>query len=484
MMRLLAALVGSRRANWAVVAVWVVVGAVLGPLVLKVPDVTTNETTGFLPASSQSRELTRVARDRFPGGEVQTALIVYRRDGGLSEADRAAITAQGRAAAQIPHVGDPVVPGDPRAPPELVSRGGEVAFTIVPILGGGQEPVKAAIDALRERASTSPAGLAAEVTGPAAVNTDLNSAFESQDGLLLAVTGLLVLTLLIVIYRSPAIAVVPLVVVAMAYAVTAGIVYLLAKQGLKVSSTSTSLLLVLMFGAGTDYCLLLVARYSEDLRDTADHRVALSRAVIRAGPAIVASGFTVIAALLALLVADVGSTRTLGPVTALGVAVVMIAGLTLLPALLALLGRGAFWPSTELVAYRGAREDARPAARARPPPRPLRRAAPRPPPQRPAARGHLAAGGALGDRAPGPVDRRCGLPAAGRFPRAARLSPAGRHPAGLPRRQRLHARRRAAEIGLSPRHPRPQRRARATAGRAAHGSRHRSGAGARCASMA
>jgi RND superfamily putative drug exporter len=354
MMRLLGSLAASRRANWIVVGAWVVLTAALGPLVLQLPDVTTNETTGFLPSSSQSRQLARVAHDRFPGGEIHTALIVYRRSGGLTSADRATIATQARVAAALPHVGDPLAPGDPRAPPELVSPKGEVAFTIVPILASGQEEVKAVIDGLRERADASPAGLDAEVTGPAAVDTDLNSAFESQDGLLLAVTGLLVLGLLMLIYRSPAIAIVPLVVVGVAYAVTAGVVYLLAKQGLKVSSTSTSLLLVLMFGAGTDYCLLLAARYTEDLRGTADHRAALSQAVTRAAPAIVASGFTVMAALLSLLVADVGSTRSLGPVTALGVALVMLAGLTLLPALLALLGRRAFWPSTKLVAYRQA----------------------------------------------------------------------------------------------------------------------------------
>jgi RND superfamily putative drug exporter len=350
----LGALARSRRANWLVVAVWLALALVAAPFVLGLRDVTSNETTGFLPATSQSREITRVAEERFPGGDVHTALVVYRRAGGLTDADRAAITREALAAGELENVGDPIAPGGLGAPPELVSEQGDIAFTIVPILSGEQEPVKEVIDRLREAPPDRPAGLAAEVTGPAAVDTDLNSAFESQDGLLLAVTGLLVLTLLVVIYRSPAIALIPLLVVGIAYAVTAGLVYVLAKQGLKVSSTSTSLLLVLMFGAGTDYCLLLAARYTEDLRDMADHREALSRAVVRAGPAIVASGVTVMAALLALLVADVGSTRTLGPVTAIGVAIVMLAGLTLLPALLALAGRGAFWPSARLVAHRGA----------------------------------------------------------------------------------------------------------------------------------
>jgi RND superfamily putative drug exporter len=359
MMRRLGALARSRTANWVVVAVWVCVAAVASPFVLKLPDVTSNETTGFLPASSQSREISRFAEERFPGGEVHTALVVYRRDGGISDADREAIAAHALVAAELEDVGDPIAPFALASPPELVSPDGEVAFTVVPILASEQEPVKEVIDALRERTEELPAGLAAEVTGPAAVDTDLNTAFESQDALLLAVTGLLVLTLLIVIYRSPAIAAIPLLVVGMAYATTAGVIYLLAEQGLKVSTSSTSLLLVLMFGAGTDYCLLIAARYTEDLRTQPDHREALATAVTRAGPAVVASAFTVMAALLALLVADVGSTRTLGPVTAIGVGIVMLAGLTLLPALLALAGRRAFWPSVSLVAYRSAPEPTR-----------------------------------------------------------------------------------------------------------------------------
>src|SRR3954454_17028130 len=121
MMRLIGALAASRRANWVTVAAWAVLAGVLGPLVLQLPDVTTNETTGFLPGSSQSRQLARIAHDRFPGGEIHTALIVYRRAGGLTSSDRATIAAQARAAAALPHVGDPLAPGDPRAPPGLVS---------------------------------------------------------------------------------------------------------------------------------------------------------------------------------------------------------------------------------------------------------------------------------------------------------------------------------------------------------------------------
>ena len=137
----------------------------------------------------------------------------------------------------------------------------------------------------------------------------------------------------------------PLFVVVVSYSVASGIVYLLAEDGLKVDSTATSLLLILMFGAGTDYCLLLVARYKEDLQRIEDQHEALRYAIPRAAPAIVASGMTVAAALLTLLASQLDTNQTLGPVTAIGVVIVLIASITLLPAILGLIGRRGFWPT-------------------------------------------------------------------------------------------------------------------------------------------
>jgi RND superfamily putative drug exporter len=160
----------------------------------------------------------------------------------------------------------------------------------------------------------------------------------------LLATVLLVLALLGAIYRSPVIAITPLIVVFAAYSVAQGLIYLYAKAGATVSSNSTQILVVLMFGLGTDYCMLLLSRYREELRRHADKHEAMERAVRRSGPAIFASGLTVALSMLVLLVADTRSISSLGPVAAIGVLSVLAAGLTLLPALLTIFGRRGFWP--------------------------------------------------------------------------------------------------------------------------------------------
>jgi RND superfamily putative drug exporter len=182
------------------------------------------------------------------------------------------------------------------------------------------------------------------------VFADFVEVFGELDAKLLLATVVLVLVLLGAIYRAPLIALIPIVVVGLAYGVASGFIYLYADGGATVSSNSTSILIVLMFGVGTDYCLLLVSRYREELHRIEDKHEAMQRALRRAGPALLASGCTVIAAMLVLLLAEGGSTKSLGPVSAIGVAGVLLAGLTLLPALLTAAGRRGFWPRSGAVA--------------------------------------------------------------------------------------------------------------------------------------
>jgi putative drug exporter of the RND superfamily len=196
------------------------------------------------------------------------------------------------------------------------------------------------------------AGLDVYVTGDLGLWADFEEVFGELDAKLLIATVLLVLILLGAIYRAPLIAIIPIVVVGLAYQVANGFIYLYAEAGNTVNSNATSILVVLMFGVGTDYCLLLVSRYREELHRVEDKHEAMARALRRAGPALLASGCTVIAAMLVLLLADTGSTKALGPVSAIGVAAVLLAGLTLLPALLTAAGRGGFWPRRGAIAYR------------------------------------------------------------------------------------------------------------------------------------
>ena len=189
-------------------------------------------------------------------------------------------------------------------------------------------------------------GLRTFVTGEAGFEADRSAAVEGLDGTLLAITGVLVLVLMLLTYRSPLIAFLMLGVVAIAYLIATGAVYGLVQADVTtVSGQSTAILIVLMFGAGTDYCLLIVSRFRDELRHSSDVEAAMMRAAAHTGPAIFASGAIVVASMLVLSLADFNATREMGPLLALGIVVMMGCGVTLLPALLAAFGRRAFWPA-------------------------------------------------------------------------------------------------------------------------------------------
>jgi putative drug exporter of the RND superfamily len=354
--RHLATIVAGRRTKWLVVAAWIVLVVIFAPLGSKLADVTDNRTEAFLPKNAESTKVLRFVERRF-GGEKVTGLIVYRRPSGLTAADKQRIGADAaRIAATLPLAARPVVPFGAGAPPALASRDGTLAYAVVAFpddnkkLADWGKSVRSIVDAR-------PTGMQAYLTGSLGFNADFDKVFGAIDTKLLVVTVALVLVLLGAIYRSPIIALIPLVVVGIAYSIAQGLIYLYAKSGATVDNNGTTILVVLMFGVGTDYCLLLVARYREELRRYQDRHEAMAHAVSRAGPAIVASGMTVVLAMLVLLVARIGSIRSLGPVAAIGVAVAMVAGVTLLPALLAIVGRRGFWPRRRLIAYHAPGED-------------------------------------------------------------------------------------------------------------------------------
>ena len=329
---------GRRRAKWAILAAWLGLLAIFGPLGLKLPELTNDEIV--LPSTSQTAEAHRLVAARFPGGAQQQVLLVYHRQGGLTAADRSDIAGDARRAAEVPLVAGTL---QPFATPGLVSTSGDVAVLIVALSSKEIFRVRPSIDELRALPPPG-GGLERHVTGTPALLSDFNSAIKEADATLLLATGLLVLLLLLAVYRSPILALLPLAVVVAAYSVASGVIYVLARGGLPVDSTSTSLLLILMFGAGTDYCLLLVARYRANLRSGKSVADAVGRAVPQAAPAMIASAVTVIAAMLAMLAGVLGLNRTLGPVNAIGIGIVLLASLTLLPAVLAIAGERAFWP--------------------------------------------------------------------------------------------------------------------------------------------
>ena len=335
------------RTKWYVVGIWLVL-LVLSTLPGKLTDVTEDRIASFLPDNSAAIVADKVIETRFPGGQTTSSVAVYHRDGGLTDADKQTIAAEAQKLGELKGVLPPVAPFSANAPQGLVSGDGATAFTVIPINAKTQQNINIVTDDARAVVNGG-SGLVAEVTGPAALETDLRHGFESADVTLLLVTGLLVLVLLLAIYRSPILAFIPLVIVGFSYMIASGVIKIFADSGMQVTSISTSLLAVLMFGAGTDYCLLLVSRYSEELHSREDKHEALAAAVPRAAPAIIASAGTVIAAMLVLIFAELASTRTVGPVNAIGILIVMLASITLLPAILSIVGRRGFWPSKRAV---------------------------------------------------------------------------------------------------------------------------------------
>jgi RND superfamily putative drug exporter len=298
-----------------------------------------NETTSFLPGGAESVKVFDIVK-QFDSGETAPAVVVYARDSGLTAADKARIRADHASLARDrpPTLGPPSAVG--------FSGDGKAAVyqLLVKVNEGNSTQLRDAVKDLRHRVSGDHGGLQSKVTGGAGFSYDAIKVFSNINGKLLAAAGLIVLLLLIAIYRSPIFWCIPLITVLFAESTSRGIGYVLAKHGVTINGQSGGILPVLVLGAGTDYALLLVSRYREELRNFEDKHAAMDRALRTAGPAIVASAATVICALLTLTLAQVNGTKGLGPIGAMGVGLAAIFMLTLLPAILVALGRWVFWP--------------------------------------------------------------------------------------------------------------------------------------------
>ncbi len=320
------------------VVVWLAVGGVAGPYFGRLAEVQKNDNASFLPQSAESTEvLNRFLQ--FVGRESIPATVVYQRDGGLTAADKATIRGYTRQMAAVKNVDGAAI-----APPTY-SADGTAARVVVPVTAPDGERIVTAVDAVRDVVKDPPPGLTALVGGQGGILGDFITAFAGIDGVLIVVALVVVLVILLVVYRSP---VLPLLVLGSAMlglTFAAMAIYYLAKNGvIDLNGQSQGIFAILAVGAATDYSLLIVSRYREELRDSESRYDAMRRAYRAALEPIVASGLTVILGLLCLLLSDLSSLRGLGPVGAMGVAAAMLSSLTLLPAVLLLLGRRAFWP--------------------------------------------------------------------------------------------------------------------------------------------
>jgi len=326
------------RRRWLALGLFVLcllVAGFAGPYSGRLADVQTNDNAAFLPKTAESTEVNDLQR-RFVDQETTPGIIVWERESGITAADRSLATQQLAEVRAVPKVVS--------VTPLIPSQDGRALQAVVQLAGTDGMELTDAANAVRDEVQGSD-GLSAYLTGPAGLLADLIAAFEGIDSTLLLVTGAVVIVILLLVYRSPVLWIFPLLSVGFGYALAGGLVYLLAnKDVLTLNGQSQGILTVLVFGAGTDYALLIIARFREELRRYEDKYDAMRAALRGAGPAILASGVTVILGLLCLLFSDLSSNKSLGPVAALGIAATMAAMLTLLPALLALAGRRAFWP--------------------------------------------------------------------------------------------------------------------------------------------
>ncbi|GAA1133246.1 MMPL family transporter [Nocardioides aquiterrae] len=347
MHRQIAGKLTGRVTKWIVLAFWIVALGVFGSLSSKLVDVQNNEASSWLPGSAESTEVSNELASTVSPNDIPT-LVIYYRSSGLTDADKAAIEEQAKELGTI----DGVVEGTVLTPAQAqqagvggVSEDGQVAVTALTFNFGsdGWNAIPDAADQIRDVAQID--GVTVHLGGYGGQAADAAEVFSGVDTTLILGALLVVIVILLFTYRSPILWILPIFSVVVAYSVSGGVVYLLAKYAdLTVNGQSQAILGILVIGAGTDYALLLVARYREELRRHDNRHEAMAFALHRAAPAILASASTVVVGMLCLLLAELNSTAGLGPVNAIGIAVTFLVMVTLLPALLVIFGRWIFWP--------------------------------------------------------------------------------------------------------------------------------------------
>ncbi|MDX3729435.1 MMPL family transporter [Streptomyces caniscabiei] len=317
------------------IAVWLVVGGVLGPYAGRLGEVATNDQAAFLPRSAESTEVITAQR-AFRQDETLPAIVVWTGDG-LAERRAPA----GRLLASL--AGTPGVAGP--VSPAFLSKDGDALQGVVPLRTDLGDALPDTLDRIRAAAERLP-GTTVQLAGPAASQADLADAFAGIDGLLLGVALLTVLVILLLVYRSVLLPLVIILGAVFALGLACAVVYALADRGVvRVDGQVQGILSILVIGAATDYALLRTARFREELTDHADRFTAMRAALRQSWGAIVASAATVALGLLALLLSDLTNNRALGPVGAVGIGCAVLATLTFLPAVLVALGRAAYWPA-------------------------------------------------------------------------------------------------------------------------------------------
>lgn len=330
---------------------WITAAILVTALAPNLDDIATNDSSDFLPDDSPSIAGRALVEEHFPG-QVQANTITLVFDAG----DGSDITQQ------MPYIGEvsqwllseeapegiagvqsPAL--NPEAASAFIAPDGQIGLVVIGVTATDDVTQQALLDGIEEKLDEAPANLKVYATGSTAIFADYNTAITETVDRTLIVTVVLVIILLLAIYRSPISPLIPLTVVTLAYLIARGIVAWLGQaEVFKVSGTASMLLIVVMYGVGTDYCLFLINRFRDELAQRGSPRQSVRFAVKNVSEVISSSAGTVMAGFLAMATAQLGLFNTTGPTLVIGVVVGLLAGLTLTPAMLGLLGQRAFWP--------------------------------------------------------------------------------------------------------------------------------------------
>ncbi len=346
------------RFRWAIVAAWVIAAAALTLLAPSIDEVAESDQVSFLPSGAPSLVAHDMVAKYFPDRVVPlSAVIVVDAGPGASvERGEAAAyvadlttwlsggTASDPTFSVIDQVVSPVV-GDEQTRSVLTSDDKQVALVVARFDEATTEAeTQEAIAAIERRLAGAPAAVATYATGDgpiiAAYNTETQSSVDSTTW----ITIVLVIVILLLIYRSPVSPLVPLTTIALAYLISRGVVAYLGAHVMTISAYTNIFIIVILFGAGTDYCLFLISRFREEMTGATAAASAVRTTVRAVGETIASSAGTVIVGVAMMATAELGLFNTSGPSLAIAVAITLLAGLTLTPAMLTLLGHHAFWP--------------------------------------------------------------------------------------------------------------------------------------------
>ncbi|MBN1319420.1 MAG: MMPL family transporter [Thermoleophilia bacterium] len=342
------------RFRWFIIAAWVVVAVILTLVAPNIDDVAVSDQRAFLPTDAPSLHAHDMVAEHFPDRVSPSSAVLVIDAGPGGRVDQGEVAAfvsdlttwlSGPETPEgVDEVWSPVL-GDEQTKAGLTSQDKQVALVVVRFETMGTEPETiAAFDTVHERLSQAPEGVETLMTGDGPILAAYTGASQKSTDSTTWITIVLVVAILLLIYRSPVSPFIPLFTIALAYLISRGVVALLGAHGLTISLYTNVFLIVVLFGAGTDYCLFLISRFREEMTGVSDSAPAAKTTVRAVGETIASSAGTVIVGLAMMTFAELGLYNTSGPSLAIGVAIALLAGLTLTPALLTILGHHAFWP--------------------------------------------------------------------------------------------------------------------------------------------